>query len=55
MTREEILNRMEEIENDRFLLAMKDYWNNRDYETDQKWLDEYHALTRELELLPEGA
>lgn len=53
MTRKEIINKMEEIKNNRFLLAMKDYWDSRDFETDKKWINEYHTLERELELLPE--
>lgn len=49
MTREEITKRMEEIENRRFYLAMKDHWTREDFATDDKWFAEWLKLKKELE------
>lgn len=48
MTRTEIEKRIEEIENNRFYLAMKDRWNANDYATDEKWLNELRELKKNL-------
>ena len=49
MTREEIIKKMDEIENSRFFLAMKDHWTRADFEIDDKWFDELLELKKELE------
>ncbi len=38
--REELKARLREIEERRFFLAMKDRWNNSDYELDNKLFNE---------------
>ena len=48
MTRTEIEKKIEEIENKRFYLAMKDRWNANDYTTDNKWFRELLALKKAL-------
>lgn len=48
MTREEINKRMEELENARFFLAMKDRWDRRDYEADDKMFRELLELKEQL-------
>lgn len=49
MTRTEIEARIDKLEDLRFYLAMKDYWNERDYEQDRKWRDELFELRKEIE------
>lgn len=49
MTREEIIKRMNEIETKRFYLKMKDFWDRKDFETDDKWFKEWFELKKELE------
>lgn len=49
MTRQEIENKIKEIENKRFFLAMKDMWNREDFERDRKWNNEVRELEKELE------
>lgn len=44
MTKEQIKNRMEEIEKVRWYLNMKDRWTARDYELDRKLEDKYNEL-----------
>ena len=48
MTKAEIRKRIEEIENKRFCLAMKDRWNANDYATDANWLNELRELNKAL-------
>ena len=48
MAKEEIIKRIEEINTDRFYLAMKDNWDRRDYDLDIKW---YRELVELRELL----
>lgn len=49
MTRKEIENRIEKLETERFYLAMKDRWNDRDRELDRKYWIEILDLKKELE------
>lgn len=46
MTVEEARARYEELETQRFLLAMKDFWDRRDFEEDDK-------MTKEMLMLKE--
>ena len=46
--REELKARLKDIENRRFFLAMKDRWNNSDYELDNKLFNEKLAIKKEL-------
>ena len=48
MIRNEIEKRIEEIENKRFYLAMKDRWNANDYATDNKWFKELLELKKKI-------
>ena len=48
MTREEITKRIEEIEDARFLLKMKDRWSTRDFETDRRMFQEVFGLQKKL-------
>ena len=48
-TREEITKRIEELETKKFYLAMKDRWNDRDFETDRNYRIEIAKLEKELE------
>ena len=49
MTRQEIEKKIEELENRRFFLAMKDFWDRKDFELDDKLYDEIRELKKELE------
>lgn len=49
MTREEIINRIETLENKMFYLKMKDHWTPSDFETDRKMYHEVKELKKELE------
>ena len=44
MTREELEARLEEVEDARFDLKMKDHWSSEDYRLDDKLFDERLAL-----------
>ena len=44
----EIKNKMEEIEKKRFFLAMKDHWDNKDFEQDRVWFNKWLALKNSL-------
>ena len=46
--REELTNRLDEVETKRFYLAMKDYWNDDDYNRDRELFNEETALRKEL-------
>lgn len=48
MKREEIIKKIEDLENRRFYLAMKDFWNNEDRKLDLEMGAELRALYREL-------
>lgn len=50
MTKQEIINRIAEIENKRFYLSMKDRWNNADYDKDRAMLNEISTLRSMLEV-----
>ncbi len=49
MTREEIIQRLEEIENHRFELAMIDVWSERVRRVDNELFIEWRKLKKELE------
>ena len=48
MTKAEIEKRIDELETQRFYLAMKDRWNADDYRTDNKWFNELLDLKKKL-------
>ena len=48
MTKEEIIKRMEEIERDRFFLAMADHWTRADFDRDDKLFKEWLKLKNQL-------
>lgn len=50
MTREEILNEITKVENQRFYLNMKDRWDTRDREEERKY---YNRLRELREMLKE--
>lgn len=50
MTKQEIINRIAEIEDKRFYLSMKDRWNNADYDKDRAMLNEMNTLKSMLKL-----
>lgn len=50
-TREMIQKRIAKLEHEIFILAMKDNWNNNDYEKDRKMNVELRELLTELETL----
>ena len=50
MTREEAMAKAIEIKNNRFFLAMKDYWTTRDYQQDDKWCKELDKLNKDYDL-----
>jgi len=50
MTKQEIINRIAEIEDKRFYLSMKDRWNNADYDKDRAMLNEMSTLKSMLKL-----
>ena len=47
MTREEREKRIDNLKTQRFILNMKDRWNERDYEQDRKWENEIRELEKE--------
>lgn len=49
MTTREKECRIAEIENRRFMLAMKDVWNNKDFELDRQLFNEWLKLKKELD------
>jgi len=49
MTRAEIMKKIDEIENRRFFLAMKDFWDWRDRDTDRMLEMELNELKAMLE------
>jgi len=48
MSKQEMKNRIAELEKNLFFLAMKDRWNSNDYELDRKWSAEMRKLKNEL-------
>ena len=48
MREQEIKNRIEEIENARFYLMMKDRWEREDYRRDDELVKELIGLKKEL-------
>jgi hypothetical protein len=46
--REELTNRLDEVETERFYLAMKDRWNNDDYDKERELANEEFAIRKEL-------
>lgn len=55
MARDEMLKRMEEIENRRFRLAMIDFWKGEDFELDRKLFKEYLDLKKKVEEIEKNA
>lgn len=51
MAREEMVKRMEELEDKRWLLSMKDRWNNEDFLQDREWFDEWLNLNEQVKKL----
>ena len=49
MTKQEMMDRMEELDKLRFFLSMKDRWNGEDYSTDRKWFAEWLDLKKKVE------
>ena len=49
MAREEIINRIETLEDKMFYLKMKDHWTSRDFELDRMMNNEVKKLKGELE------
>lgn len=49
MTKEEMKQRLEKLEDERFLLEMKDRWDAKDFETDRMYGREIRELKREIE------
>lgn len=46
--REELTNRLDGVETKRFYLAMKDRWNNEDYDKEHELANEEFAIRKEL-------
>ncbi len=49
MTEQEIRKRIEEIEDAKFNLAMKDHWSGWDFEKDREYADDLRELKAKLE------
>lgn len=49
MTKEEMKQRLEKLEKERFLLEMKDRWNAKDYDIDRQYRNEIRELKKEIE------
>ena len=47
-TREEITARIENLEHKKFILAMKDMWNDKDFDEDRAYEREIRELEAEL-------
>ena len=54
MTRQEINNRITEIESKRFYLAMKDRWEPADYKEDKDLYNEWLILTYKTKAIDEN-
>ena len=48
MTKEKLIERIEEIERRRFYLSMADRWTAQDYATDRNLLNELRELNAQL-------
>ena len=48
MTRIEMTNKLEKLEHERFILAMKDTWNYHDYDEDRELLKAINELKKAL-------
>jgi hypothetical protein len=48
MTRTELENRINQLENDEFLLAMKDFWTDKDFEDNKRMFTELKSLREML-------
>ena len=48
MTKREIEERIEKLEDSRFYLSMKDFWDRRDYQRDNELCNEIRKLREEL-------
>lgn len=49
MSKQEMKEKMKELENRRFFLAMKDRWNSSDYALDDKLFHEWLELKNKVE------
>lgn len=49
MTVQEIIARIDKLEEEQFILEMKDVWNSRDYARDRALTEEIKALRAKLE------
>lgn len=50
MTKTNIINKIEELENKRFLLAMADHWTQEDFDLNDKWFKEIMELKAMLNI-----
>ena len=50
MTKEQAMNKAIELKNERFYLAMKDMWNNWDFDEDRRLKNEIDKLIKEYDL-----
>ncbi len=48
MTSEEIKTQIEALSEKCFILDMKDFWSNKDFETYNKWTEEIRELKAQL-------
>ena len=48
MTKKEMMEELEILENRRFLLAMKDTWNSEDFDLDREMATKIFQLEKEL-------
>lgn len=48
MTKTEIMNKIEELKNRQFFLAMKDHWSFEDYNIDKRLSNEIKELEKVL-------
>lgn len=51
MTRQQIEERIKDLEYKRFILDMKDRWDSDDYDTDREWSEEIRTLKKQLETM----
>lgn len=50
MTKEQAIERINELKGYRFSLAMKDFWNARDFIQDDEWYNELYQLNKQFNL-----
>jgi hypothetical protein len=48
MAREEMVKRMEELEDKRWMLSMKDRWDSKDFAQDNEWFNEWLSLNEQV-------